>query len=227
VKKIKHEVIKSLGTDYVQRIEAQLVRGQTPRKVAEMVHGWGVLEDQPVDTTRKQIERYFKDEVEPDLEIKELAQHDQELVDPEDPMSAPVRKGKKLLFLNRVDSSPINVLEKLNQLFVLQESRVMKIADREANLEVLMGGVGKEIETLHKMGMDISRIQMDMGHLRRVPKKISIEDPRMLDSRAREAFTQRKGVADEVGEAVANIVTLLEHVPIEEGEYTEVDDSDD
>lgn len=158
----KHRLIYDLGTDYVERIDAMLVKGTSgDRLAAKMQQEWGVHQDVKAATLSKALIRYKKDVLAGRM------------------VTTVERKDEEGTVVERTEYRPneprIDAHECLTELVLTQQERLNKLYAREKSMPTLMDQMRKEIHACGQLLKQLADLQLELGLLKRAPKKVQLD----------------------------------------------------
>jgi hypothetical protein len=161
-RKDKYQRLFALGTDRIRQIDAMLFKGESTNDVATVIQNeWHEYKDVSHGTLSKQILRYRNDI------LRRAAPSN--IQNPDGSNS-----GKEIVQVGRLEGR-VHAHETLSTLCLMQQERLNKIYMQEQKLPSVMDAVRKEIELFSKLIGQLATLEMDMGLLQRVPKKIQGE----------------------------------------------------
>jgi len=203
--------IYDMGQDKVSQIDAMLMKGDKPLQVATyMQQNWNLHLDINLMTLEKMVLRYKNDIISAQIAKTELAAAGQTGI----AKRVQDFKGK------------IIAEETLCRIVLLQQTRVDKLYDVESKMpSMVMNQLTKELTLFKDMLNQLSGLQMDLGILQRVPKKIKA-DLKFLTEAGRK---ERELVLVHDSDRNKNIAAAYAAYgilagDIVDGEYTEVSD---
>lgn len=211
-KKNKHSDLYSMGGDFVERMEALLVRGLSTRKVAQRIQDeWGLLKDIKVETLAKKVLRYKVDIMDHHLQTEVVVKSNAEGA-PKD--TTETHKIKRIFR----KSAKIDVLEELEELVKFQMHRVERIAALEDPMPTVLKQTREEVRELSNLLKQMSELQMDVGLMNRVPHKVRGKIDLQAPVQREEENLLRERIANKNDrmEATNRLFSLLEEVIEEE-----------
>lgn len=145
-----YERITSLGEEKVVQLDRLLNRGEKTSKVCTLIQeGWEDLLDMSRPALIKMLNRYRNTALRGDL-IKELAANG---------LLTTVKGLKRL-----------DALEEMTNMALIQKERVSKVYSKESKMPLLMKQVTEELTLMNKLLDSLSRLQLEIGVLKRAPK---------------------------------------------------------
>lgn len=213
--------ILGLGEKRVNEIHLLFYAGRTAKDVAEILQNdWLEFSDVNPSTLTRQLVRYRGDKLDQALVTDP---NPKQLVDEELP-------PKALLVLRKVENK-IDSHTALEELVLMQRDRLNKIYTHELKLPSVMDAVRKEVDMLAKLLQQLAGLQMDLGVIVRIPKKVSTEINILSDESAEQEkiITNSMKNLDQSMTATHKAFSLLEEIdasPIEDIEYTEYTDGE-
>lgn len=145
-----YERIISLGEEKVVQLDRLLNRGEKTSKVCTLIQeGWEDLLDMSRPALIKMLNRYRNTALRGDL-IKELAANG---------LLTTVKGLKRL-----------DALEEMTNMALIQKERVSKVYSKESKMPLLMKQVTEELTLMNKLLDSLSRLQLEIGVLKRAPK---------------------------------------------------------
>ena len=215
-KNLKHHLITQLEKLHLDKVEAMMFEGKSGPVIVDQIREWGYHADVKLDTLKKAVNRY-RNQV-----VKGRIVNKVEIVDEQ-------TGETRVETLEYIKEKPnVDVMDDLGNLINLQKERINKLYAREMKMPTLMKSLQVEIKELRELLTKMAGLQMELGHLRRVPKKISIDDPRVLESKARHFFQQGKESGEQASQASADIISFFAESldDIEDGVFEALDDAD-
>lgn len=215
-KKGKHAAIHAMGKEYVDKLDALLVKGTSSLKAANIVKDeWGLCSGDKVSTLQKRIQRYKKDVLDHHLHTEILTED-----------------GKKLevKMTLKKDDPKVDVLDAVTELVRLQQYRVQKMYDLEHNMPTLLGSLRKEVKQLSDLLKQLSDLQFDLGLAQRTPRTIKGDISMAFGtiSEQEEKFKRLSQIQSQKVEAGHEVFAILDEILEEEGnviEHTAVSES--
>lgn len=154
----KYERLYALGTDRMAQIDAMLFKGTAAKDVARFIQNeWKEYTDVKLGTLSQQVNRYNKE-----INVGAVAAVTGTVVD---------KKGM-VTHVKKVEAK-IDTLQVLRNLVEQQQQRLNKIYMKEEGLPTVLDTVRKEITLLAKLLDQLATLEMDLGILQRIPRKIA------------------------------------------------------
>ena len=155
----KYERIYALGPDRVSQMDAMLFKGTPAKDVARFIQNeWKEYTDVKLGTLAQQINRYNKE-----VNVAQMAVATGTDVSDKKGMVSHVKKVE----------AKFDTLQTLRNLVDQQSRRLNKIALKEQTLPTVLDTVRKEITLYAKLLDQLATLEMDLGILQRIPRKIA------------------------------------------------------
>jgi hypothetical protein len=148
------KALRALGDERVADVDDMLSRGMPASAVARVIQEeWGELKDRQTASVKKMLERYRGS----DLREKMIAE---------------VRQATHGISISTLRKK-LNAMDELEQLVMVQKSRFEKMLLRERTGPLLLKQVTEEGKLLKEMLVDLGKLQLETGVLRRAPRTVS------------------------------------------------------
>jgi hypothetical protein len=146
--------LRDLPDELVAKIDSRLTSGEPARAIAAWLQSEAqVLTEVKPDTLKKSLERYREGH----LRNKVLAR---------------ITEAQHTKALKTVQKR-LNAMDELEEMVVIQRSRVDKMLLMEKDKPILLKSTTDEIRLLKEMLVDLGRVQMDTGVLARATRKVT------------------------------------------------------
>jgi hypothetical protein len=154
VKREAFHKLHGLGPERVAEIDAMLAKGLPASRVTQVIQEeWGELTGDKPPSIKKMLERYRRSA----LREKMIAQ------------VAGATRGISLSTLKK----KLSAMEELEQLVLVQKGRFEKILAREHAGPLLLKQVTEEAKLLKDVLVDLGKLQLETGVLRRAPRTVT------------------------------------------------------
>lgn len=145
-----YEALLKLGRDRLNLVEAMLIKGETPLKVARVIQNeWGQCASNTEAALRQMLYRYKEDNLADKLVMSVSA----------------AERVTQMAYLKDLRDK-FRGVEDLIDLANIQKARLNKILMREEQMPVLMDQVSREMTTMANMVERTVRLQLDLGLVR-------------------------------------------------------------
>lgn len=145
-----YEALLKLGKDRLNLVDAMLIKGETPLKVARVIQGeWGQCLENTEVALRQMLYRYKDDNLADQLVMNTSA----------------AERVTQLAYLKDLREK-FKGVEDLIDLCNVQKARLNKILMREEQMPVLMDQVSREMNSMASMVERTIRLQLDLGVIR-------------------------------------------------------------
>lgn len=203
-KKASFRRLYELPRDARAMLDGWLMEGMTPGQASRKCHEKGMLADMPYSALQQQLRRY-RDQV---LRVRSI-KIAQTATDEE------VKSAVKEI--NR----SVDILRRKIQLMHLQELRVVRMRDQETKLKgMLIDKTGHEMDRLLSIYRSVEETQMEMGLVRRIPKRMQAEI--VLGTPGEARHVQSIQVQEQVASATRMALAYLVDEGVAQGQRSEV-----
>ena len=200
-KKGRYKRLLALGEEKIAVINNFFLQGKSADYVANFIQqDLAEFTDIKTDTLRQQLNRYRKEMVDAKLVMAEK--------------SLDTEEGR--VILAKINDE-MDVIVELKELIEYQKSRLAKVSEKEAASPLIFSWLQKDISALGQLYRHLASIQLETGHLKRVPKEVTAQVGVSSTDGEKQYYAEVK-----VSEAVQ--IATQKAMQILEGQYEEVYD---
>lgn len=216
----KFKRLKSLGNDKMRLITMMfVVELKSPAAVATVIQTeWQDFLDVKHATLTKELQRYYKSEIEPRLKsltpaVKKEVEIDKKL---EEAGESVTSKNIVATLVGEINPrEPINITDGHAELIWLEKMRLNKLLEVESKLKnVVLSDVTDQMELLLKMYQQAGAWQLNTGSVVKVAKGAQVSPPSEQLERSRRLHTKSASTQDQIALATDKILSLFEQVGV-------------
>lgn len=202
--------LRDLGEGRLVELENRMMKNESPLELARLIQDdWGELKGYKQDSVRKLLARYRTKHI--DGNLAKFADRVAST------SGAAVRRELAK------QAERLNVMDEMENLVLIQKGRVEKLLKKEEDLPIPLNATQNEIRELGNLLKNLAGLQLETGHLRRVPKTFTgvlMNQTEGVELDALRTDVQKKG---DLIEAVNRLQSLLGDEGEIYAEYEEVE----